>query len=98
MSKEEHFMKSPTSQTQQRPVTDQRRAAKFLAALGTLLLVGATLVAARAFQRPDTGLIQEGQAPEHTAKAVAAAQKFLQGLNDEQRTKATYEFNSDKRP
>src|SRR5215472_11974408 len=96
-------MNSDTPLKPPAPPPDRQRPVKFLAALGTLLVLGGTLVASRALYRTDSGTnapaaAQDGQVPAHTAKAVAAANKFLQGLDDKPRAKATFAFDSDKRP
>ena len=76
----------------------RRRAIKVVPAVCALLVMGVALASSAALQPRITVVEQAGQAPEHTAKAVAAADKFLKGLDDKLRAKASFGFDSDKRP
>jgi hypothetical protein len=91
-----------TSQTHLQPKIHR----KSLPALGVLLFVGFAIYASKA-ELPSAGEAAAEQAepakqgakvPAHTAKAVAAAEKFLAALDEKQKAKAVYDFNSDKRP
>jgi hypothetical protein len=82
------------------PQVPPRRAGKLLTALGALLVMGAVV----AFSRPLQPTVpsaaaraQDGEAPAPAAKAVTAANKFLQSLDDRLRAKATFAFDSPKR-
>jgi hypothetical protein len=77
----------------------RRRVLKLLPALGSLALLVAAVAASRALPTAEPrAAAQDGEVPAHTAKAVAAAEKFLQSLDDKLRAKATFDFDSNKRP
>jgi hypothetical protein len=83
----------------------RRAAVKFLPALGTILLVGLSLYASRVAVRPEAAPARPGQAggaargdATGTAKAVAAANAFLEKLDAAQRDKALLEYDSGKKP
>jgi hypothetical protein len=77
---------------------DRRHFGKLVAALGAFFLIGAVLASSRALQSPETPIAhQDGEVPAHTKKVVAAAEKFLQTLDDKLSAKATFAFDSDKR-
>lgn len=88
--------------------TTTLRPRKSLPALGVLVFVGFAIYAATAglpsageimpSERPGQVVNQGEKTPAHTAKAVAAADKFLASLNEKLTAQAVYEFNSDKRP
>jgi len=68
-----------------------------------MLLIGLSIYASQSAFQPAqndrfVNLVQDEKVPAHTAKAVAAAEKFLQSLDEKLRAKATYDFNSDQRP
>src|SRR5260370_19747640 len=98
-----------TNQTSHEPRRDARgltRGLKSLPAVGALLLIGLSIYASQTALQPGrnagqsiqlVNLDQGDKAPAHTAKAVAAADKFLQGLDEKLRAKAVFDFNSDKR-
>ena len=79
----------------------RRRVRRIVPAALALLVMGAALASSRALQadRPvlATALLNADE-PAHTVQAVMAADKFLQGLSDNLRAKASFEFNSPKRP
>lgn len=77
------------------------RSLKVVPAVGVLLFVGFSIYASKAGLPPTAEVVpaeQGDKTPAHTAKAVAAANKFLATLDEKQKAKAVYEFNSDKRP
>ena len=101
MSSHTNFQQNIHSTTTSRPL-------KSLPALGVLLFVGVSIFAATAGIRSageavpieqTTQVIYQGdKTPTPTAKAVAAADKFLAALDEQQKAKAVYDFDSDKRP
>jgi hypothetical protein len=81
------------------------RGIRFLPALGAGLLVGLSLYASRAVVGPQAQLIQPAQAAPDakgddnpTARAVAAANAFLDSLDAGQRARVALPFTSDKKP
>jgi hypothetical protein len=83
----------------------RRHGVKFLPALGAVVLVGIALVASRAAVQPAEGIGQPAQAGggekgdnQVTAKAVAAANTFLNTLDAGQRAKVLLDYNSPKKP
>ena len=81
------------------------RGIRFLPALGAGLLVGLSLYASRAAVRPEADPIRPAQAgpdakgdDKPTAKAVAAANAFLESLDAGQRAKVALSFDSGKKP
>src|SRR5438067_1354011 len=68
------------------------RGIRFLPALGAALLVGLSLYASRAAVRPDA------KEDKPTARAVAAANAFLESLDAGQRARVALPFGSDKKP
>jgi hypothetical protein len=80
------------------------RGIRFLPALGAGLLVSLSLYASRAAVRPEAELIRPAQAAtdakgddKSTARAVAAANAFLESLDAGQRAKVLLPFNSAKK-
>jgi hypothetical protein len=74
--------------------TDQApRGIRLFPALGAVVLVGLALYASQQFGQPARAT--QDQTP--VARAVAAANKFLESLDDKQRGQALLEFNSPKR-
>jgi hypothetical protein len=65
---------------------------KFLAAIGTVVLLGAAIASSRGLQPAQQA--QESDVPAHTTKAIAAADKFLQSLDDTLRAKASLDYDS----
>ncbi len=83
---------------QRAPPTTGRGGRKFLALFGTTLVVGVALYASGSSLPPapaDDAKDKKVAAP--TPSAVAAANKFLAGLDADQQKKATYEFGSAKK-
>ncbi|HEX5272551.1 MAG TPA: DUF3500 domain-containing protein [Gemmataceae bacterium] len=74
--------------------------AKPLAVLGAVLFVAVALYASRPSLPPAPVVAVAGaeEPPTPTARAVAAANKFLDALEAKQRDKASYEFGSPKKP
>ena len=75
------------------------RGLKFIPALGALILIGLTLYASQRFGEPARGRDRPAQDKEPTpaSRAVAAATKFLDALDETSRAKALLEFDSKKR-
>lgn len=69
--------------------------ARFLALLGAVLFVGISFYASR---EPATAVVADQKPAEATARAVAAANAFLEALDAKQREKALYEFTSERKP
>jgi hypothetical protein len=81
------------------PPTTRRGGRKSLAALGTVLVVGAALFASRAgLPEAPADDPKDNKAEAPAPRAAAAANKFLDALGDKQREKALYEFGSAKKP
>jgi hypothetical protein len=79
----------------------RRRPLVFSTAIVALFVVGTAFGISETLRFQDTQPVaveQDANAPPHTAKAVAAAGTFLQSLDDNLRAKATFAFDSDKRP
>jgi hypothetical protein len=83
----------------------RKRALKLLPALATILLVGFSLYASRAAVRPPADLAQPSRTggaakgdDKATAKAVAAANAFLESLDEKQRARALLDYDSGKKP
>lgn len=96
-------MHNQTTQQSPHGTSNTRRGLKSLAAVGAMLLIALSIYASQTALQPAkderfVNLEQDDKTPAHTAKAVAAAQKFLQGLDEKLRAKATFDFNSDQRP
>jgi hypothetical protein len=73
------------------PPTSGRRGAKTLAMLGTVLFLVLSLYASRAWRPPASA---DEKAPAATARAVKAANAFLDALDAKQRKMALLEFGS----
>jgi len=76
------------------------RGTRLLPMLGTAVFVGLALYAAQAYQRADVGGAEAAQvdrAQPQTTRAVAAADKFLNALNETLRARALLDFDSGKR-
>src|SRR5438874_1286296 len=80
------------------------RGIRLLPALGAGLLVGLSLYASRAAVRPEAGVIRPAQAGpdakddgKSTARAVAAANAFLESLDAGQRARVVLPFSSGKK-
>lgn len=67
---------------------------RVLALLGVVLFVGISLYASR----EPAAVRDDDKAAAPTARAVAAANAFLDALDANQREKALYEFGSDRKP
>jgi hypothetical protein len=98
-------MNEPRSQQLSPAGAGRRAPAKFLPALATVLLVGLSLYASRAAVRPATAPARPEQAGGAakgdagvTAKAVAAANAFLESLDAAQRDTALLAYDSAKKP
>jgi len=78
---------------------ERRRGGKFLAAMGTLIILGLSVFASRAPLSPakPTTDAQKQEDKTPPARAEAAAKKFLDSLDDKQRAKALLEFNSPRK-
>ena len=83
---------------------DRRRGLSSLPALGVLIVVGLSLYASQSRQQPAStvqvataGLQANDGAPARLVKAVAAAKKFLESLDDQQRARAVLDFASPKK-
>jgi hypothetical protein len=80
------------------------RGIRFLPALGAGLLVGLSLYASRATVRPEAGPDRKDTPADakaddkSTARAVSAANAFLESLDAGQRDRAVLAFNSDRKP
>jgi hypothetical protein len=80
------------------PPATRRGGRKSLAALGTVLLVGAALFASRCWLPEAPADDPKDKRPEAPApRAAGAANKFLDALEAKQREKALYEFGSAKK-
>jgi hypothetical protein len=100
-------MDAVTSPQPQFARTAHPRRFRLLAGLGALTIIGLSIYASQAGSRhagerltstkPVVLANQGDKIPAHTAKAIAAAEKFLASLDDTKKAKATFEFNSDKR-
>jgi Protein of unknown function (DUF3500) len=87
--------------------TTNSRRFKLLPGIVAMAIIGVSIYASQAWSRhagerltstPPAGVGNQGdKIAAHTAKAVAAAEKFLASLDDTKKAKATFEFNSDKR-
>jgi hypothetical protein len=75
--------------------TGRNGSARFLALLGAVLFVGISFYASR---EPATAVVDDKQAAEPTARAVAAANAFLDALDAKQRDKALIDFDSERKP
>jgi hypothetical protein len=69
--------------------------ARFLAMLGVVLFVGISLYASR---EPAIAVVDDEKVAVPTARAMAAANAFLDALDAKQREKALYEFGSERKP
>jgi len=69
--------------------------ARFLALLGVVLFICISLNASR---ESATAVVEDDKAGAPTARAVAAANAFLDALDAKQRDKALYEFGSERKP
>ena len=72
-----------------------RGSARFLAMLGALLFIGISLYASR---ESANAVVDDDKSKTPTDRAVAAANSFLDALYAEQREKALYVFDSDRKP
>lgn len=100
-------MNAATSPQPQFSRTTRPRRIKLLPSIGALVIIGVSIYASQAGLPPAGERLTSTQAAvvanqgdkiaAHTAKAIAAAEKFLASLDDAKRAKATFEFNSDKR-
>jgi hypothetical protein len=97
-------MSQHPTQTSARQGTGRKRGVKFLPALAAFLLVGFSLYASRAAVRTTAVTAQPSQAAaaakgdeKATAKAVAAANAFLQKLDATQRAKALLPYDSGRK-
>jgi hypothetical protein len=98
-------MSEPRSQEPAPAGAGRRAAVKFLPALATVALVGFSLYASRAAVRPAAEPAPRSQAggaargdAGTTAKAVAAANAFLEALDAAQRARALLAYDNDKKP
>ncbi|HWY86239.1 MAG TPA: DUF3500 domain-containing protein, partial [Gemmataceae bacterium] len=82
--------------------TARRKSSHFFPALGALTLIALSLYASQTISGPaETVRARPAAQKENdvtpTAKAVAAAKKFLDSLDDKQRAKAVFDFDSTKK-
>ncbi len=78
-----------------RPIVGRAGSTRFLALLGVLLFICISLYASR---EPATAVVDDEKGTAPTARAVAAANAFLDALDAQQRDKALYEFGSERKP
>jgi Protein of unknown function (DUF3500) len=95
MSQGESGMNAQSRQTQ----ASRGKSLKVLPALGTLVAIGIVIYASQLFSPPvKIGLARgaeiDNQASGQVNKAVAAANAFLESLDEKQRSKAVYDFAS----
>jgi hypothetical protein len=82
--------------------TARRKSSHFLPALGAFTLIALSLYASQTIPGPTETVRTRAAAQKEndgtpTAKAVAAAKKFLDSLDDKQRAKAVFDFDSTKK-
>jgi hypothetical protein len=85
-------MNEPTPKTP--PAAGSGRGVKPVALLGTVLLLALAVSGSRTGRREAAAF---EKAPAATARAVAAAEKFLDSLDAKERKKAVYEFDSPRK-
>jgi hypothetical protein len=84
--------------TRKTPATGRARGVKPPALLAAALFVGVSLYASRPSLPPSPAAAANEKPAAATARAVAAANAFLDALDAQQREKALYEFGSTRKP